>query len=104
MRQIFQFVRAPLLSWALIVAMFIGGLPMLTGVTITGDSKPAFALDMCHPAGSASYNAGQTEAPLIPSHIGFQLQRAPGAAPEPAAPFFPQVSKAPDPPPPKIGV
>jgi hypothetical protein len=103
MRHSCKFADAPLISRVLIVAMFIGGLPMLTGVTITGDSKPAFTLDMCHPAGSASYNANQTEAPLIPTHTALQLPRAAGAAPELAAPFFPQISKAPDPPPPKIG-
>jgi hypothetical protein len=103
MRQNFQFVRAPLISWALIVTIFVGGLPMLTGVTITGDSKPALTLDICHPAGSASFNASQTEAPLIPTHTAFQLPRASGAVAELAAPFFPRVSEAPDPPPPKIG-
>jgi hypothetical protein len=103
MQQTFEFVRPRLLIWALIGAIFIGGLPMLTGVTISGDSKPAFTLDMCHPAGSASYNASQTEAPLIPTHTAFQSPRVSGATPELAAPFFPQISKAPDPPPPKIG-
>jgi hypothetical protein len=104
MRQNFRFVRAPLISWTLIAAIFIGGLPMFTGVAITGDTRPGFTLDVCHPVGAASYNVSQTEAPLIPTHIAFQLPRASGAAPELAPPFFPQVSKAPDPPPPKIGV
>jgi hypothetical protein len=103
MRRNFKFVRAPLISWTLIAAIFVGGLPMLSGVTITGDLRPGFSLDICHAGGAASYNVSQTEAPLIPTHTAFQLPRTSGAAPELAAPFFPQVSEAPDPPPPKIG-
>jgi hypothetical protein len=103
MRHSCKFAHAPLISRVLIVAMFIGGLPMLMGVTITSDSKPAFVLDLCHPVGGASFNATPNEAPLIPTHTAFQLPRASGAVTELAAPLFPRVSKAPDPPPPKIG-
>jgi hypothetical protein len=103
MRRNFKFARAAVISWTLIAALFIGGLPTFTGVTIISDSRPGFTLDICHPVGAASFNVSQTEAPLIPTHIAFQLPRASGAAPEVAAPLIPQVSKAPDPPPPKIG-
>jgi hypothetical protein len=103
MHQNFQFVRARLITWTLIAVILIGGLPMLTGVIITSDSRPALTLNVCQPGSAASYNVSQTEAPLIPTRTGFQLPRASGAAPELVAPFFPRVSKAPDPPPPKIG-
>jgi hypothetical protein len=102
-RRNFHWMRSSLITWTLIAAVLIGGLPMLTGVVVTSDSKPAFALDLCHPGGGVSYNLSQTEAPLIPKHTAAQLPQELGAAPEPAAPFFPRVSKALDPPPPKIG-
>jgi hypothetical protein len=33
----------------LVLAIFIGGLPILSGVTIAADGAPAFTLDICHP-------------------------------------------------------
>jgi hypothetical protein len=87
----------------LIAAVLIGGLPMLTGVVVTGDSKPGFTLDVCHPGGGASYNLGQTEAPLIPARITAQLPREFSATHELIVAFSPRPSEAPDPPPPKIG-
>ena len=101
---IFRDLR-PLVAWALTVAILIGGLPMLTGVVVISDSKPALTLDACHPLGGASYNLdlGQGEAPLIPTRIIAQLPAQSGEAPEFVAPFSPQSSNAPDPPPPKLG-
>jgi hypothetical protein len=93
---------SPFVAWVLIAAILIGGLPMLTGLVVVADSKPALTLDICHPAGGAFCNLGQGEAPLIPTHTVAQLPRASGAAPELVAAFSPRVSKAPDPPPPKI--
>lgn len=95
---------SPLIVWSLIVAILIGGLPILTGIVIVSDSKPALTLDMCHPLGGATYNLdlGQSEAPLIPTHIIAQLPTESGNAPEYVAPPFPKVTKAPDPPPPKL--
>jgi hypothetical protein len=83
--------------------MLVGGLPILTGVLVIADSKPAFTLDVCHPLGGASYNLDLSEAPLVPTHTIAQLPAQSGAAPEFVSPFSPQVSNAPDPPPPKIG-
>jgi hypothetical protein len=95
---------SPPLVWILIAAILIGGMPLLSGIALTGDSKPAFTLDVCHPAGGAvSSNLSQTEAPLIPTHAGAQVPRESSAAPEPIAAFSPRPSEAPDPPPPKIG-
>ena len=98
----FQRTSSPFVAWALIAAILIGGLPMLTGVVVIADSKPALTLDVCHPIGGALYNLGQSEAPLIPTHTATQLPRESGAAPELVPAFSPRVSQAPDPPPPKI--
>ena len=96
---------SPLIAWALIAAILIGGVPMLTGVVVIADSKPTLTLDVCHPLGGASYNLdlGQSEAPLIPTRVSAQLPTESGEAPEFVALFSPRVSEAPDPPPPKIG-
>jgi hypothetical protein len=87
----------------LIVAILVGGLPILTGVVVIADSKAALALDVCHPLGGASYNLDQGEAPLIPRHTAAQVPAESGLAPEFVAAFSPRASKAPDTPPPKIG-
>jgi len=94
---------SPLIVWALIAAIVIGGLPILTGVVVMPDSNPAFTLDVCHPLGGASHNLGQGEAPLVPAQSTAQLPKDSGAAPEFLLAFSSRVSKAPDPPPPKIG-
>ena len=98
----FQRTGSPFVAGALIVAILIGGLPMLTGVVVIADSKAGLTLDVCHPIGGALYNLGQSEAPLIPTHTAAQLPRESGAVPELVAAFSPRVSKSPDPPPPKI--
>jgi hypothetical protein len=97
-----QPTAAPFIAWPLVVAMLIGGLPMMTGMVVVSDSKPAFALDVCQPIGGATSRVSQSEAPLIPTHTAAQLLRESGAAPEPNAAFSPLAATAPDPPPPKI--
>ncbi len=48
-------MTCPLIACTLIVAILIGGLPMLAGVVVTTqDSRPAFTLDTCHPDGGAA--------------------------------------------------
>ena len=94
-------MRSPLLAGALIAAILLGGLPILTGVVVIADSKPALTLDLCHPLSGASFNLDQGEAPLIPKQTSAQLPADCGAAPEFVAAFLPTVSRAPDPPPPK---
>jgi hypothetical protein len=100
----FQRISSPFVTGALIAAILIGGLPMLTGVVVIADSKPALTLDVCHPLGGASYNLdlGQSEAPLIPTRAAAQLPAESGEPPEFVAAFSPRVNEAPDPPPPKI--
>ena len=40
----------PAIACTIVVAILVGGLPMLTGVVVAAqDSKPAFTLDICHP-------------------------------------------------------
>lgn len=99
----FQDTGFPLLVWTLVVVVLVGGLPMFTGIVVSNDSKPAFALDLCHHPGRTSYNLSQSEAPLIPTHSATELPRDFGAAPDLPPLFFPRVSETPDPPPPKIG-
>lgn len=94
---------APLIAYALTVAILLGGLPILTGAVVIADSKPALTVDLCYPLSGASYNLDQSEAPLIPGLITASLPAYCGSTPEFVTPSFPQVSKAPDPPPPKIG-
>ncbi len=100
----FPFMGSRLIVWTLIAAILIGGLPILAGIVVVSDSKPALTLDVCHPLGGASYNLdpGQGEAPLIPTHTIAQLPAESGEVPEIVAAFSPRVSKAPDPPPPKL--
>lgn len=92
-----------LVAWALIAAILIGGLPILTGVVVIADSKPALTLDVCHPLVGASYNLDQSAAPLIPKNTAAYLPAESDAAPEFVSAFSPRVTEAPDPPPPKIG-
>jgi len=98
----YQRTISPFVAWALIAAILIGGLPMLTGVVVIADSKPALTLDICHPIGGALYNVDQSKAPLIPTHTAAQLPRGSVAAPELVATFLQLVSECPDPPPPKL--
>lgn len=99
----FQRTSSPVVAWALITAILIGGLPTLTGIVVIADSKPALTLDLCHPIGGALFGFGQSEAPLIPTHTAAQLPRESGVALELASVFSPRVSESPDTPPPKIG-
>jgi hypothetical protein len=87
----------------LVTAILIGGLPILAGVVVTADSKPAFSLDVCHPLGGASYNLDQSEAPLIPVHSAAQMPADCGSAAEFVSAFSSRLNEAPDPPPPKFG-
>jgi len=94
---------ARLVAWVLVVALLMGGLPILTGVALIADSKPAFTLDICHPIAGASYNLDASLAPLIPATCVAQAPAAAGFTSDSVASFSPQPNRAPDPPPPKIG-
>jgi hypothetical protein len=87
---------------ALVLALFVGGLPPLSGVTITGaEGAPAFTLDICHPLPGINHGVAFSAFPL--GHILCSIDRPlpSGAAPELRAPLVIRASEAPDPPPPK---
>ncbi len=92
---------SPVMAWTLIAAILIGAMPLVTGVVLIPDSRPAFTLDICHPLGAASYDSGHSEAPLIPAQTGARIPGDSGAAPDYVAPFPPRLTESPDTPPPK---
>jgi hypothetical protein len=93
----------PVVALALIVAILVGGLPMLTGVMVTAqDSRPAFSLDICHPIGGAAHTLTPCEAPLVPAHGVAQTLRESGMADAPVIKLTSRLNEAPTPPPPKI--
>ena len=88
---------------ALIVALFIGGLPPLSGVTIAGTAgTPAFTLDICHPVPGANHGLGFSAVPLSNAPRSIERPLPSGAAQEPQVPLVIRASEAPDPPPPKL--
>ena len=88
---------------ALIVALFIGGLPPLSGVTIAGAAgPPAFTLDICHPVPGANHGLGFSVVPLSNALCSIKRPLPSGAEQEPQAPLVIRASEAPDPPPPKL--
>jgi hypothetical protein len=101
-----QFKRSPIssvITCALIVALFVGGLPMLSGIVVAGDSQPAFTLDICHPVGGAAHSLTPLEAPLVPAHGIVQRPMLLGMAHESVIGLSSRLNEAPDPPPPKTG-
>jgi hypothetical protein len=89
---------------ALIVAILVGGLPMLTGVMFTAqDSRPAFTLDICHPIGGAAHTLTPGEAPLVPAQSAVQKLHETGVVDEFVVDLSSRFIAAPIPPPPKIG-
>ena len=94
----------PLISHALIVAILVGGLPMLTGVVVTAqDSKPAFTLNICHPVGGVAHTLTPGEAPLVPARGAAQTLHESGAIDEFVIDLSSRLREAPLPPPPKVG-
>jgi hypothetical protein len=93
---------SPVFAWMLIAAILIGGLPLVTGIVVVADSKPAFTLDVCHPIGGVSSNLSQSEAPLIPMHAAAQPPAESGVAHDFVFVLPPGRNQAPDPPPPEI--
>jgi hypothetical protein len=91
-----------MVALALVAAIFVGGLPMLTGIVVIADSTPAFTLDICHPIGGVSCNLSQSEAPLIPTHAAAQPPAESGATPDFVLVLPFGLNRAPDPPLPKI--
>jgi len=94
----------PLIACTLVVAILVGGLPMLAGVMVTTqDSRPAFTLDICHPIGGAAHTLTPGEAPLVPVQKIAQPLHESGVADEFVIDLSSRLSEAPIPPPPKIG-
>ncbi|MGO9060457.1 MAG: hypothetical protein ACLQU2_24195 [Candidatus Binataceae bacterium] len=103
-RRLRRSMTFPLIARTLIVAILVGGLPMLAGVVATAqDSRPAFTLDICHPIGGAAHTLTPGEAPLVPVQGAVQTLYESGVVDEFVIDLSSRLSEAPIPPPPKIG-
>jgi hypothetical protein len=86
----------------LILALFVVGLPSLSGMIITGAQGPsAFTLNICNPL--PGINHGVTFSPFPLGNMLCSIDRPlpSGAAPELRELLVIRASEAPDPPPPK---
>jgi hypothetical protein len=92
---------SPTIAGMLIVVLLLGWLPMLTGVMIVPGSKPAFTVDICHPAGAVAGNLNAAEAPLIPAQFVRQKLAELGTADQSVPTLRSRLREAPIPPPPK---
>ncbi len=87
---------------ALILALFVGGLPALSGVTITDTAgPPAFTLDICHPVPGVNHGLAVFAFPLGNTLRSIERPRFSGVAHESRTLLIIRASEAPDPPPPK---
>jgi hypothetical protein len=94
-------LTSPALAGVLSVALLMGGLPMLSGLVLAPDSKPAFTLDICQPIGGVTHTFSSSEAPLIPAlPIAYTLQES-GVADEFVIQLSSRLGEAPNPPPPE---
>jgi hypothetical protein len=90
------------ISRVLILALFAGGLPSLSGVTIAAiEGPPAFSLDICHPVPGANHGLGFSAVPLNNTLRSPERPLPTGIAYEAKAPLIIRSSETPDPPPPK---
>jgi len=90
------------IAGALILALFVGGLPPLSGVTIAGtEGPPAFTLDICHPLPGVNHGLGFSAVPLINTLLSIERPLPCGAAHELRSPLVIRAIEPPDPPPPK---
>jgi hypothetical protein len=94
---------SPVIAGALILALLLGGLPMLTGVVIVSDStsQPAFTVDICHPLGAVTQTLNTAEAPLIPAQLLWQTLPDSGSADQSVITLRSRLGEAPIPPPPR---
>ncbi len=90
----------PAVACALVVALLVGGLPMLSGLVVVQDSRPAFTLDICHPIGGVTHTFS-SEAPLIPTPAIAQTLRESGVAYNFVIRLCSRIGEAPNPPPPE---
>jgi len=91
----------PAIACALIVALLVGGLPMLSGLVVAQDSRPAFTLDICHPIGGVTHTLSSSEAPLIPTLRIAQTLQESGVAWSFVIRLSSRIGEAPNPPPPE---
>ncbi len=93
---------SPVVAWALVVALFMGGLPLLSGVIITRtDGGPALTVDICHPPPGLNHSSGFFPVPFIGGPPAPDQLLPCGVVYEPQLPRMARAGEAPDPPPPK---
>jgi hypothetical protein len=86
----------------LILALFVVGLPSLSGVIMTGArGSPAFTLDICHSLPSINHGLAFSPFPLGNTLCSIDRPLLSDTAPELHKLLVIRVSEAPDPPPPK---
>jgi hypothetical protein len=87
---------------ALILALFVVGLPSLSGAIIAGaQGPPAFTLNICHPIPGINHGVAFSPFPLGNMLCSINRPLPSGAAPELRDLLVIRASEAPDPPPPK---
>lgn len=94
-------LTSPAIAFGLMVTLLMGGLPMLSGLVVAPDSKPAFTLDICHPIGGVTHTFSTSEAPLIPALPIAQTLQESGMADESVIRLSSRLGEAPNPPPPE---
>lgn len=90
------------IAQALVVALLIGGLPLLSGVVIVGTHDgPAFTLNICHPLPGLDHGASFPAVPLVDGRPSLEKPSLYIVLHEADTPPLSFMSEAPDPPPPK---
>ena len=85
----------------LLVAVFAGGLPPLSGVTIIGaQGPPAFTLDICHPLPGANHGFAFSVVSLTPPRLSVEKLLPCGPAQQSASPPVSRDMEPPELPPP----
>jgi hypothetical protein len=91
------------MAQALIMALLVGALPLLSGVIITRtQGAPAFTLNICHPLPGLNHGSGFSAVPLVEAQPALDKPSPRGAADDSRTPPVICASEAPDPPPPKL--
>jgi hypothetical protein len=90
------------IAQALIVALLLGGLPLLSGVIITRThGAPALTLNICHPLPGLNQGSGFSAVPLVDGQPSVEQPFCCGTAEDARTPAVIRASETPDPPPPK---
>jgi hypothetical protein len=99
---VYRVAKFRALSCILILTVFIGGLPALSGVVIAADSHPALMLDICHPLQTPTVS---TLPFFVPPLAGFRASSRLLVCDYREVAVYSRFSRfadAPDPPPPKL--